>query len=62
MHVIKRPNGEPILNDIGELMKFKNDKSARIFLQDNGVRKPEKEGFTIVPYNPALEPNASLAN
>lgn len=38
-------------------LRFKNPKSARDFLRDHGIRKPEKEGIQIIPQSEAaLEP------
>ena len=57
MYVIAQPNQEYILDDTGKVKRFKNTKSARDFLRDIGIRKPDKEGIRIIPQNEAaLEP------
>lgn len=56
MYVIAKPingisiNGDEfILDDAGKVQRFKNTKSARDFLRDHGIRKPEKHGIRILP-------------
>lgn len=44
-----------VRDDSDQIQKFKNPKSARDFLRDHGINKPEKEGMRIIPYEPASE-------
>jgi len=60
MYVIALNNANDLFRDDSEqIQKFKNPKSARDFLRDHGIRKPEKEGIRIIPYEPASE-NSNL--
>lgn len=57
MYVIAQANNEYVLDATGKIQRFKNPKSARDFLRDIGIRKPDKEGIRIIPQSEAaLEP------
>jgi len=58
MYVIARAN-EYFLDDSGKIQRFKNPKSARDFLRDRGIRKPEKEGIRIIPEKDAAPESAT---
>ena len=58
MHVIARKNiinqNEYLADTSGRVFEFKNATSARDFLRDNGIKKPEREGIELIQ-KPALE-------
>lgn len=53
MYIIAQPGNQYVLDDSGKIKRFKNPKSARDFLRDIGIRKPEKEGLRIIPQSEA---------
>jgi hypothetical protein len=59
MYVIERAKNEYVLDDSGKIQKFKNPKSARDFLRDIGIRKPDKEGIRIIPQSEAAQESAA---
>jgi hypothetical protein len=61
MYIIALPENQLLRNEAGEIQRFKNTTSARDYLRDIGIRKPEKEGITIVPEKAASEPTQQLA-
>ena len=58
MYVIEKDN-EYIMDDSGKIQRFKNPTSARDFLRDHGIRKPEKEGIRIIPEKDAAPESAT---
>jgi hypothetical protein len=54
MYVIAQPNNEFVTDGAGKIQRFKNPRSARDFLRDIGIRKPDKEGIRIIPQAEAV--------
>ncbi len=48
MYIIIQSDNQCILDGSGQIQRFKNPRSAKDFLRDIGVRKPEREGIQIV--------------
>ena len=55
MYIIAQSENQYVLDDFGNIKRFKNTKSARDFLRDIGIRKPDKEGIHIIPQSEAAQ-------